>query len=237
MKDFILPLFALVGGILSLWVDFNDKRKRWLVILGLVLTAATTIIFNFSESRAKQAELQQANQEKAETRQVLLNITKNVQAVADKIGVLTSLGFTRDNAAAASGQQIASAVKANEFYSEALGGLSGGPSRDIKVEYFQKNVDGDRVKEAITKSGMQVTLKSPVNDLDTNCVWIGDKITAEEAKFVAFALTRAGVSLAAVKRFKNGGGAKERLIEIGTDPDLIHHSVLTPQQIKAQVAY
>jgi hypothetical protein len=237
LKDFILPLFALVGGILSLWVDFNDKRKRWLVILGLVLTAGTTIAFNASETRAKQEELRQANQEKADTRQVLLNITNNVQSVADKIGVLTSMGFTRDKAAAASGQQIATAVQANDFYSESLGGLSGSPSRDIQVEYFQKNVDGNRVKEAITQSGMQVTLKNPVNDLDTNCVWIGDRITADEAKFVAFSLTRAGVGLAAVRRFQNGSGAKARLIEIGADPELVHHPVLTPPQIKAQVTY
>jgi hypothetical protein len=79
---------------------------------------------------------------------------------------------------------------------------------------------------------MQVTLKGPKNALDTNCLWFGNKITPDEAKFVAFALTRAGVGLRSIRHFQDGSGAKERKIEIGADPDLVGRPVLTPLQIK-----
>jgi len=237
MKDFIMPILALVGGLVSLFVDAKDRRKRWLFVVGLTLMALTTITLNFLESRAKHLELATVDQEKRELHAILLNITRNVQAVADKVGVLMPLGFTREKAAEASDAQIATAVSANSFYSESLGKLPNADRSDIRVEYFPKNVDKEKVLGAIGQSGMRVLQKKPLNDLDTNSIWIGNRITPDEAKFVAFALVRAGVGIAAIRRFRDGAGPKERLIQIGADPEFVQHPALTPEQIAAQTAY
>lgn len=234
MQNFIMPIIALIGGIASLWISPEDQKKRWLFIFGLVFTAVLTISFNYSNSKAKEDQLDRINIEKAQTRQILLNITKNVQAVVDKIDVLTSMGFSEDKAAAASDEQISSAIQANELYSSSLGSLSGAALQDIQVQYFPKNVNGDRVISSINNSGMHVVVKPTVNAMATNCIWAGDKVTPAEVKIVAYALMRAGVDVKAIRRFKDGRGEKQRVIEVGSAPDLVNKQALSPDQMAAK---
>jgi len=235
MQNFIMPIIALIGGVASLWIDPKDQKKRWLFIFGLVFTAILTIIFNYSNSKAKELQLERVNTEKAQTRQILLNITQNVQAVVDKIDVLTSLGFTENKAAAASDVQISSALQANELYSSSLGRLPGAALQDIQVQYSPENVNGARVISSINNSGMHVVVKPPANAMATNCIWAGDKVTPAQVKIVAYALMRAGVEVKAIRRFKDGTGDKQRVIEVGAAPDLVNKQALSPDQIAAKL--
>lgn len=234
MQDFIMPIIALIGGVASLWIDPKDLKKRWLLIFGLVFTAVLTIIFNHSNSKAKELQLDRVNAEKAQTRQILLNITQNVQAVVDKIDVLTSMGFTENKAAAASDEQISSAIQANELYSSSLSRQSGVALQDIQVRYSPENVNADRVIGSINNSGMHVVVQPSVNARATNCIWAGDKVTPAQVKIVAYALMRAGVAVKAIRRFKDGTGDKQRIIEVGAAPDLVNKQALSPDQIAAK---
>ena len=103
----------------------------------------------------------------------------------------------------------------------------------LRVEYFIKQADGAVIAPILRRFGFRIDIKQPINTIPTNHIWVGNNVTLDETKQLAFALIRAGVELRAVGRFQDGSGAKANLIQIGSDPAIQSQPVLTVDQITA----
>ena len=117
MKDFLMPVLALVCGIMSLYVDSKDKGKRWLLLAGLVITATVTVGFNILDTREKSADVLDAKNQTEKMLKILQNVTENTNQIPNVIRMLTSNGYTPENAAKATAAQIQQSVAANRAYS------------------------------------------------------------------------------------------------------------------------
>ena len=226
-----MPLVALIGGLISLFVDAKERGKRGLFVFVFFATALLTILFNVQESNRKEDEISKANKEKDETRKVLLNITEQTKEVPDLVVWLKKFGFTSDNAKVATPDMVNKAFDANALYKQFLTQATQRPSSGVRVEYFPKDVDGEKVLSAIQSAGLTVVKKSPVRDEATNSVWVGDDVPLDDWKLVSFALMRAGVNLVSIRHFQDGSGQKARLIQVGADARLTGQVPLTPSQI------
>ncbi len=231
MKELIMPLVALVGGLISLFVDSKDKGKRGLFVFVFIATALLTILFNVQESDKKDIELKNANKEKDETRRVLLNITEQTKEVPNLVLWLKKFGFTEANAKVATPDIVNKAFDANALYNQYLKQFSQRLGSDVTVEYFPKDVDGEKVFTAIRNAGLKVVEKRPVRDEATNSIWVGDEVPTDDWKLVSFVLLRAGVNLVSIRPFRDGTGSKAKLIQVGADASLIGQVPLTSSQI------
>lgn len=224
-------MLALIAGLVSLFIDSKDKTRRWLFLLALGTTAALTIFFNHQESIKGENALKVANQEKAETRQVLLNITEHTNEIPELVASLRKFGFIESKAQAATLEAVGTAFEANNLYSESLARVRQNPDPSVKVAYFPKDVDGEKVSSAIRDAGFTVVEGRAKQTLATNSVWAGDAIHPDEWKLVCFALMRAGVGIVSVRAFRDGAGSKAKLIQVGAEPVLVGKTPLTPSQI------
>jgi hypothetical protein len=105
---------------------------------------------------------------------------------------------------------------------------------NVTVQYFQKDVDQGKVDAAL--KSLSFTLdKTPatesMQDTETNCVWYGSQVSPEDAKLVAFALIRAGVSIKSIRSFRITD--RPQLIQIGSNKAFSNDKPLTVEQIRA----
>ena len=215
-------------------VDPKDARKRWVLLASLGLTAIVTIGLNLVDSVRRRSEVSEANHQASETRQILLNLTEATRPIPQLVTMLQRFGFTPEKAARASASEIENSFAADSAYDKLLARRQAFPATTrspIHVQYFPKDVDGDKVTSALRAAGYEVEIKRPVRDEPTNSVWAGDDVSVEDAHLVAFALTRAGVQLQSVSRFANGSGPKARLIQVGADARKLTLPVLGVEEI------
>ena len=235
MKDFILPLVALAGGIASLFIDAKDAAKRWLFIVGLAITAIVTMVFNLQESLTKQAErgeVVNAERKRADDLKTALDaLIAKVDDTAAKISRLIGQGFVRENAESATPQEAASAFQADAKYKSLVS--TGAKFPGLVVEYYPKGLDSAEVKRAIETLGFKVTIAPPNNDLPTNALWVGPKIPDEALRFVGIALLRAGAKISSISRIPNPTGSRASIIQIGSDPAFAGRAGMTLETIEA----
>jgi hypothetical protein len=234
LKDFILPLVALFGGIVSLFIDSKDVTKRWLFILGLTTTAAVTIIFNYREGQEKESERNvavAAEKARADNLKSALDalIAKVESTPAKIIDALRQFGFTRDSAKAATPQEIELAIAADRKYEESLS--RGIKFADVAVEYYPKGQDGEKVRLAIENLGLRVSIATPKNTSPTNAIWVGPTVPDEAVKSVAYALLRAGAKIADIRRIPSPQGNRNKLIQIGSEPALVNSPTMSLDRV------
>ena len=224
MKDLLLPAAAFIFGVVSLYVNPDDRKKRWVLISCLMLTAGLTISSNLLDAKKHSAELDDANRQNRETRQILLNVTSNTKDVPDLVTLLRNVfGYSSQNASQARPEDIGRSFEANEargklLAKKLLATSAGKLVEKVTVEYFPKNVEGDVVVKALRDSGFEVNMKRPQNDEPTNAIWAGDRVSVDDVKLVALTLIRAGVQLKSIRRFRESGGPKANLVQVGADP-------------------
>jgi hypothetical protein len=233
MKSVVMPMLALVMGVVSLFVDSKKSSAgRALALAGLSITAGLTIAINLQEGSARDAALRQSQEREKKTTEILLNITQKTEQIPDLVTMLRGWGYNSQNAETATVAEVSRSVDANRAY---LGLLNARRNRQspVRVEYFPKDVDGDKVIAAIKEAGLDVVQKRPVRDEATNAVWVGDNVPLDDAKLVGLALVRAGVDLVSIRRFRDGGGAKSNLIQIGADARLLGRPPLSSLDISS----
>lgn len=210
----------MVVGLAALFID--HKTHKWgkrLAIGGLVVTALATMVLNLQEDRTKDEALSASIAREDETRAILLNLTEQTKPIPDLVAMLRDFGFSSEGAKAANTLAVARSIDANRAYQTLLKSRTGAKS-ETHVEYFPKDVDGDRVIAAIQEARLDVLQKRPVRQEATNAIWVGDDVPIDDAKLVSLALLRAGVDVVAVRRFRDGTGQKSGLIQVGADAAL-----------------
>jgi hypothetical protein len=231
MKDFILPIIAFVVGLISLYVDSKDKRKKWIFIFCLFITVSATIIFNSSESKKKDKSLIESKRKEDDLTQILLNINTYTKQIPDLVSMLRKFGYTEENAEKATSEQINNAISANQMFNESLSKISTKSASKIRIEYFPKDVDGTIINDALKNAGFSIVKKPPINSSKTNAIWAGDSVTVAEIKVVALVLFRSGINLITIERFQSNRGNKSNLIQIGTDPFILRKPTFKLQDI------
>ena len=228
-----MPLVALAMGLVSLFLDpRKSKIGLGLVFAGLVVTTGLTIAFNVQESRARDRALDESKERENTTTAILLNLTEQTRPIPDLVAMLRDFGFSSQKAETATAASVSRSIDANRAYQRLLNSRTGGPS-GIRVEYFPKDVDGDKVIAAMNEAGLEVVRRRPVRDEATNAVWVGDDVPVDDAKLVGFALLRAGVDVVALRRFRDGSGTKSRLIQVGADAALVGRPPLSAADVSA----
>ena len=227
-----LPLLSLLAGLASLYIDpQREPGKKWILVGLLLLGTAGSFVGGLSDDQEKQ-ENSASIRRQIEDIHTLTEMTKGVSVKQDAIlSAMKKNGFSPVLVDAVS--QSLSADSARSAILPAV--LHSGSSGKVTVIYYPKNVDGPVVINALKQGGFQVVSGNgnPKNAaLATNAIWVGDKVSLEQAKFVALTLVRAGVGIVAVRTFKASTPAKDYRIEVGTDGTL-HGPPLTVDQINS----
>lgn len=231
MKSLLMPVLALVCGLVSLHVDPKDRRKRWLLVGGLLATTAVTIWLNIDEGRAKALELSKSEQREQATSRILETLAVQTRPIPDLVVMLRDFGFTAERAQGATVQSVSTSLAADRAYRELVASRRNTPRPAVRVEYFPKDVDGARVIKALEDAGLEVVRKSSSRPEPSNAIWAGDQVPIDDVKVVALALMRAGVDVVSIRRFREGSGPKAQLIQIGVDAALAGRPTLTPQSV------
>src|SRR5262249_11627339 len=103
---------------------------------------------------------------------------------------------------------------------------------NTNLEYFLKDVDQEKVLNAIKDLGFNAKSTAPVGNTPTNAIWFGSQVDIEDVKLVAYALIHAGVNIKDIRPFAKSEG-REDVIQIGGRPAAVEKPPLTIEQIKA----
>jgi hypothetical protein len=223
-----LPLISFASGFASLYIDpKTDKARAWIVISVLFASALATGIYGYFDGKSHESEITAAQQQSAkqlDVAQKALDVEKTGQ---DKIDQLSkSVDALRSLLPQTEGDKASSPVAAA---AQAAPAESAPPI----VEYFAKGVDGDAIAKATKAAGLAVVVMPGQRPGSTNSMWVGNSVSISDTRSLALALIRQGVGLRAIRRFRDGSGAKARLIEIGRDEALTSVPVITAEQIQS----
>jgi hypothetical protein len=104
----------------------------------------------------------------------------------------------------------------------------------VTVQYFPKDVDGNKVESALLELGFTFDKKrAPVSSIPTNSIWYGTPVSIEDVKLVALTLIRAGVQITAIRPFADNSPRKTAaLIQVGADVAVANKAPLSVEGIR-----
>ncbi|HVN49702.1 MAG TPA: hypothetical protein VMU30_12885 [Bacteroidota bacterium] len=219
----ILSGLQLLSGLAGVFIDPANKRNRWIFIALLILIFGATVASDVQDARNQQKEQQSSKQELDS----LLAQNNAITAMLNQ--VLIGYGNTKTSFSVL---ELKRSVEADTRL-RTLAATVPMVKPTLRVEYFIKQADGAIIAPILRRFGFRIDIKQPVNTIPTNLIWVGNNVTLEETKQLAFALIRAGVELRSIERFQNGAGAKANLIQVGSDPAVQSRPVLTVEQVAA----
>ena len=85
MKETLMPLLALVCGLISLYVDPKQKQRRWLLLGGLFATATVTIVFNIGAERASAARIAESRAYATHVLSILDRLVEQTRSIPDVV--------------------------------------------------------------------------------------------------------------------------------------------------------
>lgn len=104
--------------------------------------------------------------------------------------------------------------------------------RAAKVEYFSRNIDMGRIEAALRELGFKVDITAPrINASQTNALYYGSGVRADELKIVALALIKVRVQLNIIQTIEKR--KDPNLIEIGANRPARNYPPLTEATIQA----
>jgi hypothetical protein len=251
----LLPLISLVGGILSLYADpQSDQKKQRLLLAVLVLSALATIGMSIHDDKdhqkeadnlhatlsATQGEVTAVQGQLAAAQGQLTEVNGHAEKTQTDVGTLLNVmartfgyapetirsSFSDESLA----KQLTASIAADQQRTALLSSklpAEGSP----EVFYYAKAEEAAGVEKALQEvRSLRVTIKERLDDKPSNVIWIGDKIDAKMAQYVAQTLLRAGVKLNKILRFHDSSG-KSNLIEIGAYEDYRSSPLLTSAEI------
>jgi hypothetical protein len=229
--------------VLSLYVDpQSEPRKKRSLILVLILSACATVATSVHDQDTHRVETDTLRDDLSTTKALVKATKESTDGISSQVTeMFADLRGTFGYAEPAVGsrdltvQQVAllqKSVNANKALQTQpiLSSFGAGPKPTVR--YFAKDVDPKVVQQELTKQGFRVDIRPPFNTNPSNVIWIGDAVTAEEARTVALILVRAGVQLNAILKFKQGGGSKAKLIEVGAHEAYRTGQFLSVEQIQ-----
>jgi hypothetical protein len=232
-KDIVMPVIALVAGLISLYVDPKDKAKQWMLVFALLVTAGFTVWFNRSDANDKTREVEQAQAREMATQKSLDEARAALHTIEGTLQ--TQGGWIQVLCAQFGNVSCKEAFVANDIRQQIIAARAPAPAAEpITLEYFPKGVDGAAVRRGLQEVHLDVVEKAPlVTGTPTNAMWFGNDVPLDRVKLAALTLQRAGVQLKAIRRFRDGSGRHRLLIQVGADTGLKDAPVLTPADVQA----
>ncbi len=210
--------------------------KRWAAVLGVLLV----VLFVVAGIAWQQRQDALSAADKAR-RQTLEAENARRQAEDRTKELLLQFGWQSDRVAtaAAGGSSVDQSLKANQAIQQAAARAPAASRGNVVVQYFPKNVDGNRVEAALTELGFRLDRRSAlVPALPTNSIWYGTPVALEDVKLVALTLIRAGVQIRAIRPFPDYSPRKDAsLIQVGADVAVADRPPLTVDAIRDGTAF
>lgn len=220
----VLPLVSLVSGVIGVFADPKKGWKRWVLLGWLPVVTVFAVVANSWEASSQMHEKEALERRLDDMRRSMDSGFSRV------LGLLENSGLPKDLVQTV--RRSASAESERERVLERV--------RDtaslVTIQYFPKQEDGSIVRETLRLAGYMVTEGRARLDIATDCVWAGDAVTVDDARYVALTLIRAGVGIKAIRRFREGSGPKRHLIQVGSDAALAGRAPLTVEQVASMTA-
>ena len=216
----------------------QQRSKRLFRILGalasaVILVAAIFVILwrNAESQRAKAEEAmkvaEKLRKEAEEARQVAEDRTN---------ALLRQFGWNSVNLKKAGANQysVEQSLTANLEIQQAARQASPESRKDITVQYFPKDVDGNKVESALMELGFTLDKRrAPLPGVPTNAIWYGSPVNIEDAKLVALTLVRAGIQIKAIRPFADYSPRRDvALIQVGGDVALLNSPAMSVDSIR-----
>jgi hypothetical protein len=212
--------------------------KRW--ALGLVACLVLAVVFAGVAWQKRQDALRAADeaQKQADEAQKQTKIAESARQQAEDRTreLLMQFGWQSDRAATAGAKEdsVDQSLKANQAIQQATARTPAASRGGVVVQYFPKNVDGNRVDAALTELGFRLERRSAlVPGMSTNSIWYGTPVALEDVKLVALTLIRAGVQIRAIRPFSDSSTRRDAsLIQVGADVEVADRPPLTVDAIR-----
>lgn len=235
-------LIAFFVGILSLFADINTPKGRYyagFLAFLLMLACGFQIKQSSDDERYSEWQRDQITQQGKQITDLSLSVQKFASATKDSLDdldeqlkKLLSFGFTPLNATAATSEVVNRSLKAEQLRTQISESTKPDSRENITVQYFPKDVDRQIVEKSLRELGFNLISGRPNLKIPTNAIWFGSEVPIEDVKLVAFTLIRAGVEIKVIRPFRNPGGSKARLIQVGSDAQYVSSPPLSPDEIQ-----
>jgi hypothetical protein len=246
MKSYMwLPILSMLSGFTGLFVDFKNgtSQWRWLVPAFIVLTTGGSIIASMQSDQAQALDnavkVQKYKDDLAAAQQGVNNHTDD--RIDDlKRTILGLSGAKQDVVSTASNSVLNESVHASQLKQQVLASLPREGAGSLQITYFP-HFEGDvniasmvAALKQVSPNVAQAPAVANMSEQKTNCIWVGQNVSPDEAQAVALTLTGAGIAVKDIRRLKNGDGSRSRLIQIGSSVDASRMPTLTADQIRAR---
>jgi len=202
---------------ISIYMKPEDKQKKKFLIVTITLILITSLISSGVDISYRKKD--------KKTEDIRFLELKEDNSTLEKY-ILVLLNGYGYNKSVIDVNTITPSIMADKAIRD-LYNQAGKPSTIINIEYFLKDVDPVAIKKVLNNLGFNVTIKNPINTYSTNQIWFGNEVRITDVKLVALSLIRAGVSLKSIRRFNNNDVKKNRLIQIGSSPNVLTNEVLS----------
>jgi len=236
-----LPMLSMLSGFVGLYVNFRDgsSRWRWLVPAMIVLTGTGTMLAaRQSAVNSAKSETAKAEAYAAQLKDVVVSVNQHTDEAVAQQALLRLSGAKEGAVTSATTQELNASTRAVVLKQEAVSKLAAPEQSSLQIQYFPHfltDVNPSAMVAAlkqVTPNVAQAPAIAMMSQQKTNCIWVGDQVTADEARAVALTLASAGIDVKDIRRLKNGGGARARLVQIGSSADAARMPTLTADEIK-----
>ncbi len=238
---FVMPILAFLVGLISLFVDPKDPKKRKLIYAlwpTLALTCVLQIYFSNDEQKKAGEKEKQALEAQKRAEANLEDIKLTIHSIQEVL-VFQAPQRVANILETSKGrpQEILKLTRqSSEAHAELTKIISLPASQRqgvVTVQYFPKDIDRDKVEAALTELGFRLEPgTTQVPDVPTNSIWFGPQVNIDDVKQVAYVLIRAGVQIKAIRSFRNPSRQKASLIQVGADRTVGHRPPLTVDEIR-----
>jgi hypothetical protein len=228
-----LPLMGIVSGVFALYVDPKQSPKwRGIAIAGILLVAFASVGASYHDDRAD--KISQDSKER-QYKQDMEELNGHIETLT--LLVLQNNGVREPASAASDPKETSLILAATKARQQVVANLPALSASSLAIQYFPhftSDVNPKVVRSALEQIGASVSEKqgnSSISDLPTNCIWIGDRVTPDEARAVALTLVAAGVPLRDIRSLQNPSGGNARLVEIGSSANVVNMPALSSQDL------
>jgi len=241
-ENFIMPMLSLVIGVISLFTDPKDKRKRWLfrlLIIGLVLASGLEIFFRSKSEAQAQSELQWSQDRIKQLISIVESFRReSKQSFSDITEMLSNFGWQKERLTSASVEDVQESFKAEQERQLIASNATREQRRNITIQYFPKDVDKEKVKTALRELGFQLQSgRATLPGMQTNAIWFGNSVPIDAVKLVAYTLIRAGIKIRTIQPFQEPGGRKAKLIQVGSYASYASAPVMTVEELRQKTEF
>jgi len=212
MEKLLIPILAIIISFVFLFIDISKvnsiktllKSNQIKVILPLFFLYIYLVYVTIQENESQEAFQNEI------LKKVELGITAMVVNEASTLkgwGVMEPETKSIDQI-----MNIYSANSALKTYN-----LSSKNRQYMRVEYYRKDVDGEKVQEAFKELNYKYIVgKANLPDDQSNTIFVGEDVPERDIQIIALILIRAGVDLRSIQRVTYWPTEKRRIVQIGS---------------------